>query len=88
MNFNRLYIVDTSKPITGEVENTMSCLKEHGAPDDAVCAGQSVDGAPADPGSAGMSAPTLRQMAAQGPANGSVQRSERSIQARATASRN
>lgn len=35
-----------------------------------------------------MSAPALRQMAAQGPANGSVQRSERSIQARATASRN
>ncbi len=35
-----------------------------------------------------MSAPALRQRAAQGPANGSVQRSERSIQARATASRN
>lgn len=32
MSYNRLYIIDTSKPITGEVINTMSCLKEHGTP--------------------------------------------------------
>lgn len=32
MNFNRLYIVDISKPITGSVENTMSCKEELGMP--------------------------------------------------------
>ena len=31
-NYNRLYIIDGSKPFTGNVVNTMTCLKEYGIP--------------------------------------------------------
>lgn len=29
---NRLYIIDSSKPFTGSIENSMSCQKEYGTP--------------------------------------------------------
>lgn len=33
MKFNRLYIIDESKPFNGSVENTMTCLPEFGTPE-------------------------------------------------------